>query len=209
MFDIMETIKLTDFFKQADSDKAISLVFEKKNITAAELNALVIKDEASQKILDDIKSFTPKLDEELIRELDNLAKESNCSLTSLTGPKINPSAFCASSDSALLMKGEQVIKARSELLIGLIKAWLAVAKIFPINNMSGSIGNKLRQLKFMLPSSVAGKMVDEAIAKLSSGYGANVEVSRRKAMLFIDKGLIDHEGKYTIYGQIINQMHTQ
>ena len=106
MFEIMETIKLTDFFKQADSDKAISLVFEKKNISSDEIDALVVRDEASQKILDDIKSFTPKLDEELIRELDNLAKESKCTLISLTGPKINPSAFCASEDSALLMKGE-------------------------------------------------------------------------------------------------------
>lgn len=52
-------------------------------------------------------------------------------------------------------------------------------------------------------------MVDEAVEKLSSGYGASVEVSRRKAMVFIDKGLIDHEGKYTIYGQVISQMHAQ
>lgn len=139
------------------------MVFWKKNISAAEIGALVIKDEASQKTLDDLKSFTPKLDEELVRELDNLAKESGCEITSLTGPKINPSAFCASSDSALLMKGEYVIKARSELLIGLIKAWLEVAKSFPMNSKPGRIGNRLRQLKFMLPSSLAEKMTDEVV----------------------------------------------
>jgi len=48
------------------------------------------------------------------------------------------------------------------------------------------------------------KIVDEQVQSIDGGYERQVTVSRRKAMVFADAGKVDHEGKFTMYGQIIS-----
>ena len=100
---------------------------------------------------------------------------------------INPAEFCSSSDSPLQQKGEKVIKARSELLIGLINAWESVAKVIPFSKQPKTIGNKLLLLKYILPTSMSSKLLDDAVESIDNNYGEpSVSVNRRKAMVFAD-----------------------
>ena len=137
----------------------------------------------------------------MIKELDNVAKEKSTKFSNLNPAMVNPADFCSSSDSPLQVKGEAVIKARSGLLIGLVSVWVDLSKIFGLSQKPNSVGNHLRQLKYMLPSSIANKMLDEVVGTLSDYYGApSVSINRHKAMTFADSGQIDQEGKYTVYG---------
>ena len=57
-----------------------------------------------------------------------------------------------------------------------------------------------------MPSSVLSVIVDKACNDVSSGGQPSVSVSRLRARAFADSGKIDVEGKYTIYGQLIQQL---
>jgi hypothetical protein len=58
----------------------------------------------------------------------------------------------------------------------------------------------------LVPPTVLSKIVDKTCEEVDGGYSRDVSVSRRKAMVFADSGKIDHEGKYSIYGQVIQQL---
>jgi hypothetical protein len=45
--------------------------------------------------------------------------------------------------------------------------------------------------------------VDKACELVTPGSSLEVSVSRRKAFNYADSGKIDHEGKYSLFGQII------
>ena len=155
-----------------------------------------------------LASFSMNEDKQLIEEMDSQAKAQQKDILQLKANSLDPSAFCMSKESALYKKGEQVIKMRCKLLLRLLKAWIKVAQYFTMSkkNVPGSISATLFGLKFLMPPSISNKLVDELVSQLDSGYEEGVEVSRRKAMVFADSGKIDHEGKYTIYGQIIQQL---
>merc|ERR1712060_806641 len=59
----------------------------------------------------------------------------------------------------------------------------------------------------IVPSSLLAKIVDDQVSGISTGYARDVRVSRRKEMVFADAGKIAHEGKYTMFGQIIQQLN--
>lgn len=167
----------------------------------AEIDQIELKDPAAVKLLNEIQDFSPNLDAQLIKELDNIAKEKSITFNNLTPAMVNPADFCSSKESPLQVKGEAVIKARSGLLIGLVSAWVKLSKIFGLSQKPNSVGNDLRQLKYMLPSSIATTMLDEVMNTLSPDYGQpSVAINRHKAMTFADSGQIDQEGKYTVYG---------
>ena len=203
LLEVLEPFKLTNFFEKVDKDETIDLQVVKKDLPWAEIDQYEVKDPASVKLIEDILDFSPELDAMLIKELDNLAKEKKIAMQSLKSNIINPAEFCSSSDSPLQQNGEKVIKARSELLIGLINAWESVAKVIPFSKQPKTIGNKLLLLKYILPTSMSSKLLDDAVESIDNNYGEpSVSVNRRKAMVFADSGQIDHEGKYTIFGQI-------
>jgi len=110
-----------------------------------------------------------------------------------------------------MKKNEEVIKLRCKLLISLVKAWLVVSKISDLSDKEtpGTLSHLQFQMKFLVPPTVLGKLVDEAVEKLGTGYAREVSVSRRKAMYFAEEGKVDHEGKYTMFGQIIKQLASQ
>lgn len=61
------------------------------------------------------------------------------------------------------------------------------------------------QGKRLVIPSVTNKIVNDMLDDIPSGSMAYVKISRRKAMEFADEGKVDHEGKYTIFGQIMKQ----
>jgi len=100
---------------------------------------------------------------------------------------------------------EKAVKLRCKLLLSLVKAWMTIEKVTDLKNKNvpGSIGNLLFTSKYLVPPSVLSVIVDKACQEVDSGYGPGVAVSRLRAKTFADSGKIDHEGKYTIYGQLI------
>ena len=105
-------------------------------------------------------------------------------------------------------KGEKVLQTRCKLLLSLVKAWKSLEENCDLKDKTtpGSIANLLFAKKYLVPPTVLSKIVDKACGEVDGGYSRDVSVSRRKAMVFADSGKIDHEGKYSIYGQVIQQL---
>ena len=49
-------------------------------------------------------------------------------------------------------------------------------------------------------------MIDHQLSKINEGDRPEINVNRRRAMVFADEGNIDHEGRHSIYGQVIQQL---
>ena len=101
-----------------------------------------------------------------------------------------------------------MLKQRCTLILNLLKGWMRVASFFNMKkkHVEGSVAKLLHSQKFLMPPSVSSELVDAAVERIDTGYGSRVSVSRRKAMVFADSGKIDHEGKYSIFGQIMQQL---
>lgn len=206
--DILPTIKLTDYFSQTEEDEAIEFQFQRTKLTDEDLNHLEIRDDASRKFLSDLKNFTPDQDAQVMNQIDIIAKQKDIEATMIKTRTINPSEFTWGTENALAKKDEKAVKLRCKLLLSLVKAWQTIEKVTDLANKNdkGSIANLLFSSKYLVPPSVLSVIVDKACAEVDSGYGPSVAVSRLRAKTFEDNGKIDHEGKYTIYGQIIQQL---
>lgn len=103
-------------------------------------------------------------------------------------------------------KGEKLLKMRAKLLLKLVKAWVNLNEITSLDgkDVEGTLAHLLFSNKHLVPSTVLSKIVDEAIDQVGNEYcEPDISVNRRKAMNFAESGKIDHEGKYSIFGQII------
>lgn len=58
----------------------------------------------------------------------------------------------------------------------------------------------------MVISAVINQIVDGQLGALPNGDTPDIKVNRRKAFEFQEQGNIDHEGKYSIYGQTCTQL---
>lgn len=108
-------------------------------------------------------------------------------------------------------KGEKILKLRAKLLLKLVKAWVSLEKITSLQDkdIEGTMGHLLFSKKHIVPPTVLSTIVDEATNQISYEYcEPDVHVSRRKAMVFADSGKVDHEGKYSIFGQIITKLQS-
>ena len=106
-----------------------------------------------------MKTFSRADDAQLVSELDNIAKERNqADITMIDPSSIDPSAFCMSQESALVKKGERLIRQRCGQLIKLLKSFTILAKYFNLNkkHVQGSVGQLLHLNKFLLAPSVSG-----------------------------------------------------
>lgn len=70
----------------------------------------------------------------------------------------------------------------------------------------GTLSNIHFERRTLSLSSVINKMVDTQLDKIQEGDRPEINVNRRKAMVFEEEGNIDHEGRHSIYGQIIEQL---
>lgn len=180
----------------------------KAKLTSADLDSLEIRDEASRSFLKDLKSFTPQQDSQIMEQLDKMAIEKGIQVTSLKPGQIEPSEFTWGSEHVLAKKDEKAVKLRAKLLITLVKAWQKIEGTCGIQgkDIPGSIASLLFEKKFLIPPSALSAIVDKACEAVDSSYESSVDVNRLRAKAFADKGNIDHEGKYTIFGQIIQRL---
>ena len=61
-------------------------------------------------------------------------------------------------------------------------------------------------MKNFAVAAVINQIVDTQLNSIPNGSTPEIRVNRRKAFEFYDQGNIDHEGKNSIYGQIITQL---
>ena len=57
--------------------------------------------------------------------------------------------------------------------------------------------------------SVINQIVDEQLVNIREGRLPKIKVNRRKAFDYFDKGNIDHDGKHSVFGQIITQLYRE
>ena len=52
---------------------------------------------------------------------------------------------------------------------------------------------------------VKRRIINDMISKLKKSEEGGITIRRRKAFYFANSGLIDHEGRHTIFGQVFQQ----
>mmetsp|Transcript_23102 Transcript_23102/g.28634 ORF Transcript_23102/g.28634 Transcript_23102/m.28634 type:complete len:258 (+) Transcript_23102:8732-9505(+) len=73
-------------------------------------------------------------------------------------------------------------------------------------NIEGTLSHIHYERRIYSLASVINKMIDQQLSQISEGEKPEIYVNRRKAMVFADEGNIDHEGRNSIYGQIVQQL---
>lgn len=206
--DVIPQVKLTDYFERKEGEEALSFDIMRTTLSDADLDPIEIRDDKSKSFIKELKNFTPTEDGILINQIDKFAKSKGQISSQIKYRTIEPSEFTWSKDSALAKKDEYTIKLRCKLLLKLVKAWSTLQTISGLGDKEvvGSIGHTLFMKKYLVPPSVLSKIVDEAVERVSSGSSGDITVSRRKAFNFGDSGKVDHEAKYSMYGQIIQQL---
>ena len=206
--DILPSIKLTDFFSQTEEDEVVAFDMQRTKLNDSDLETIEVRDEASKKFISDVKSFTPDQDAQIMSQLDAIAQKKSIAATSIKPGTINPSEFTWGKENTLAKMDEKVVKLRCKLLLSLVKSWQTIEAVSDLKDkdIPGTVSNLLFTKKYLVPPSVLSVIVDKAVGEVDSGYGPTVAVSRLRAKAFEDSGKIDDEGKYTIYGQIIQQL---
>lgn len=97
------------------------------------------------------------------------------------------------------------------MLFSYSKAFEAATKFVNIEdrNTENCISNFHFKNKHMVIASVINTIVDKQLENISGGSTPNVYINRRKAFVFADEGNVDHEGKYTVFGQIITSLRSE
>jgi len=108
-------------------------------------------------------------------------------------------------ESTLQSVDLKAIEIRSGLLLKFNKQFSSMIKYVNVSqrHMAGSLANLHFKCKNMALKSVINTMVDKQLNDIDEGCKPEIDVNRRKAMVFEEEGNIDHEGRYSIYGQII------
>jgi len=101
-------------------------------------------------------------------------------------------------------KNPDIIKNRITMLIDFFKSWSRSTKYVDVSQVNDkkSLAYCIFNTKHLIMQSILDDMIQKEIDKISTGYNTSAQASRRKAMVFADAGKVDHEGKYTIFGQV-------
>ena len=74
-------------------------------------------------------------------------------------------------------------------------------------NLEGSFSSKHFASRHLSLSLAINSVIDTQLAKVVEyNQRGHCKVNRRKAQIFQDEGNVDHEGKHSIFGQIMQQM---
>jgi len=72
-------------------------------------------------------------------------------------------------------------------------------------NRPGSIASlHFKNKSYTIPS-IMSDVIKKALENISDSSYVDVTVSRRRAMLYSDQGKIDHDGKWSIFGQVYRE----
>lgn len=85
-----------------------------------------------------------------------------------------------------------------------MKAWLKILEFVDNDDCSGeeNLSFLHRKNSRLIMKSIMNKLFEEGLKeKLSDSYGEpRVDLSRRKALMFKDSGLVDNAGTSTVFG---------
>ena len=100
------------------------------------------------------------------------------------------------------------IQMRADCLFKFNKVFKKATELvrFEERNEKGTLANRHFQCRDLALSSIVNALIDEQLGNVYEGGTPEVTVNRRKAMVYADEGKIDHEGKNSIYGQIVSQL---
>ena len=101
------------------------------------------------------------------------------------------------------------IDLRKELLLKFSQVFSRVIKLVNMveRNLEGSFSSKHFASRHMSLSMAINSVIDRQLADIEAARNMGYcKVNRHKAQLFQDEGNIDHEGKYSIFGQIMQQL---
>ena len=133
-------------------------------IKDTDLAGIEVKGEEQKKFIKDVTSWTPAEDKLLMSQIDRIAIKQSKDVVALKPSSINPADFTISKELPLMKKDDEVLRLRCKLLISLVKAWLVLNKISTMEDKDteGSLAHLQFAMKFLVPSSVLNKIVDEA-----------------------------------------------
>lgn len=105
----------------------------------------------------------------------------------------------------------KAIQKRAELLFLFNKMYFECIKLINPSErkIEDTLSNMHYKLRLLALPSVINRMVDRELKNIPEGGKPEINVNRRKAMQFADEGKVDHEGKYSIFGQIMQSMKQQ
>ena len=72
-------------------------------------------------------------------------------------------------------------------------------------NKAGTMANKHFMLKNLCMPSIMTEIVNKKLKLIKEGSKCDITVSRRKSMLQREKGQIDHDGRWSIFGQVYKE----
>lgn len=100
------------------------------------------------------------------------------------------------------------IQMRSDCLVKFNKIFKKALKFIRIDerNEAGTLANRHFKCRDIALTSIINSQIDDALRCVDDGGTPEINVNRRKAMEYEESGKIDHEGKYSIYGQIISAL---
>ena len=111
-------------------------------------------------------------------------------------------------ESSLANIEAAALQMRLSLLVNYSKAFNAAVKFISAEerNEPGTISFHHFNTKKMCCATVINQIVDKQLESIPSGNSVEIAINRRKAFEFMDTGNVDVEGKYSIFGQIVQQL---
>ena len=208
--DKLPLIDLTKHFKQAETNESMSFLVRDDQLKQSEIDAVQITDENTIKRFDDIIKFTNQQDSELLKLIDDLVQEKKSKIEDLKFSMMSFKKEELKVGSTLHEIDEWTIKMRIRFLFTYCKAFSRAVKYISVDerNVAGTISQQHFASKNMVIASVINAIVDKQLSSLPNGETHEIRVNRRKAFEFIEEGNVDHEGKYSIFGQIMQQLKT-
>ena len=108
-------------------------------------------------------------------------------------------------ESSLKEVEQRTIDMRLSLLVKFSKVFSRALKYVTVEDrqVDGTLSSYHYKNKNMVVITAINQIVDRQLEAIPDGSTPEVSVNRRKAMEFAEAGKIDSEGKYSIFGQII------
>ena len=154
-----------------------------------------------------LQSFTADEDIQILQQLNKQVSEK---YSSKKIDLLNSAMFEVVKDqfreeSTLHSVDQLALDIRKDLLLKFSKVFSKVIKLVNMKERStpGTFSNKHFVSRHLSLAVAINTVIDRALANIPSGSMAYTRVNRRKAQEFEEAGNIDHEGKHSIFGQIM------
>jgi hypothetical protein len=202
-------IDLSEFFDKDEGENSqIAFTISKAHINLREVRQMEISDQATIDKLDKLMNISKDEDEQILAAIDKEIdeKHANTSVENISHRNILIDKNMFRANSSLQEMDLDIISLRKELLIKFNKAFSSMLSYIDISqrNIVGTASNVHYRQRHSVLSSIINKMIDSRLHTISMYDSVpEITVNRRRAFVFSDVGNVDHEGRYSIYGQIV------